>query len=204
MASTGPDIEELVKRISSNPGVRGFLILNHEGIAIRHSFTEASRELSVQYAALFQSLAMKAKNVLQEIGGNNELQIIRLRSKKDEVIVAPDNKYMLIIIQEPIPGKWGTTAALARWGGGGLYCIRAFLHLAIATGYLSLVSVLYSSSILGVTLIWNGRLKFSFDELHEMSWSVLHGIKVEVVGILVYQCACGAGMHDVHICVLLL
>lgn len=97
---TGPDIEELIKRITSHRGVRGFLILNNEGIAIRHSFTEASRELAVQYAALFQSLAMKAKNVLQEIDSNNELQLIRLRSKKDEIIVAPDNKYMLVIIQD--------------------------------------------------------------------------------------------------------
>ena len=97
---TGPDIEELIKRITSHRGVRGFLILNNEGIAIRHSFTEASRELAVQYAALFQSLAMKAKNVLQEIDSNNELQLIRLRSKKDEIIVAPDNKHMLIIIQD--------------------------------------------------------------------------------------------------------
>ncbi|KAK7196779.1 Dynein light chain roadblock-type protein [Novymonas esmeraldas] len=99
-AGSGPDIEELVKRITSHRGVRGFLILNNDGIAIRHSFTEASRELAVQYAALFQPLAMSAKTVLQDIDSNNELQLIRLRSRKDEIIVAPDSKYMLIIIQD--------------------------------------------------------------------------------------------------------
>ncbi|CCW61270.1 unnamed protein product [Phytomonas sp. EM1] len=98
----GADIEELVKRITNHRGVRGFLIINSEGIPIRHSFTEASRELAVQYAALFQSLAIKAKSVVQEMDGSNELQFMRLRSKKNEIIVAPDNKYVLIVIQEPL------------------------------------------------------------------------------------------------------
>lgn len=99
-AAGGADIEELVKRITQQPGVRGFLIVNSEGIPIRHSFSEASRELAVQYAALFQSLAMKAKSVVQEMDNNNELTLLRLRSKKDEIIVAPDSKYLLIVLQE--------------------------------------------------------------------------------------------------------
>lgn len=107
---SGPDIEELVKRVETHPGVRGFLILNSEGIAIRHSFTEASRELAVQYASLFQSLAMKAKSVVQDMDSNNELQLIRLRSKKNEVIVAPDAKYILIVIHEPMGYRVGTAA----------------------------------------------------------------------------------------------
>lgn len=99
---SGPDIEELVKRVTAHPGVRGFLILNHEGIAIRHSFTRASHDLTVQYAALFQSLTIKAKEVVTEMdNSNNELQMLRLRSKKHEIIIAPDSKYLLIVIQKP-------------------------------------------------------------------------------------------------------
>lgn len=97
----GPDIEELIKRVTSHTGVRGFLVLNNEGIPIRHSFTEASRDLAVQYAALFQSLAIKAKGVVLEMDNNNELQMLRLRSKKHEIIIAPDTKYLLVVIQKP-------------------------------------------------------------------------------------------------------
>lgn len=95
------DIEELVKRITSHHGVRGFLIINGEGIPIRHSFSEINRGLAVQHAALFQSLAIKVKHIVQEMDSNNELQLIRLRSKKHEIVVAPDNKYLLVVIQEP-------------------------------------------------------------------------------------------------------
>lgn len=103
MAGAGgsADIEELVKRITVHHGVRGFLIINGEGIPIRHSFSEASRELAIQHAALFQSLAIKAKHIIQEMDPNNEMQVIRLRSLKHEIVVAPDNKYLLVVIQEP-------------------------------------------------------------------------------------------------------
>lgn len=104
MASVGAgaDIEEIVKRITTQRGVRGFLILNSEGIAIRHSLTEASRALVAHHAALLQSLAIKAKGVVAEVSRNSdELLSLRLRSLKHEIIVAPDSKYLLIVIQEP-------------------------------------------------------------------------------------------------------
>lgn len=44
---------------------------------------------------------MKAKSVLQEMDSSSELQLMRLRTRKDEILVVPDTKYILIIIQEP-------------------------------------------------------------------------------------------------------
>ncbi|CAD2222296.1 dynein light chain roadblock-type [Angomonas deanei] len=119
MATTGgADIEELVKRVAMHDHVEGFLIINSEGLCVRHSFTEASRPLAVQYASLLQNLSLKVNSVLHELennnnnfnnnnasglSGSNELQFIRLRTKKDEIIIAPDNKYLLVVIQKP-PG----------------------------------------------------------------------------------------------------
>ncbi|ESL09621.1 dynein light chain [Trypanosoma rangeli SC58] len=101
MAVTGgADIEELVKRITDHPGVRGLIIVNTDGIPIRHTFQEHSRPLAVQYSALFQSLAMKARSAVIELDNNNDLLFLRVRSKKHEVLVAPDTKYLLIVIQQ--------------------------------------------------------------------------------------------------------
>ncbi|KAF8282493.1 dynein light chain [Trypanosoma cruzi] len=100
MAATGGgDIEELVKQITDHPGVQGLIIVNTEGIPIRHTFQEQSRPLAVQYCALFQSLAMKARTAVVELDNNNDLLFLRVRSKKHEVLVAPDTKYLLIVIQ---------------------------------------------------------------------------------------------------------
>ncbi|CBH16486.1 dynein light chain 2B, cytoplasmic, putative [Trypanosoma brucei gambiense DAL972] len=94
------DIEELLKQITNHPGVQGIIIVNTDGIPIRHTFQEHSRLLAVQYSALFQSLAMKARNAVLEIDNNNELLFLRVRTKKHEVLVAPDTKYLLIVIQQ--------------------------------------------------------------------------------------------------------
>jgi len=45
------NIEELIKQVTSHAGVEGFIIVNNEGIPIRHSFAEGSRLLAIQYAA---------------------------------------------------------------------------------------------------------------------------------------------------------
>ncbi|ORC92695.1 putative dynein light chain 2B, cytoplasmic [Trypanosoma theileri] len=96
----GADIEELVKQITDHPGVQGLIIVNTDGIPIRHTFQEHSRLLAVQYSALFQSLAMKARSAVIDLDNNNDLLFLRVRSKKHEVLVAPDTKYLLIVIQQ--------------------------------------------------------------------------------------------------------
>ncbi|KAH9589376.1 Roadblock/LAMTOR2 domain [Trypanosoma melophagium] len=96
----GADIEELVKQITDHPGVQGLIIVNTDGIPIRHTFQEHSRLLAVQYSALFQSLAMKARSAVIDLDNNNDLLFLRVRSQKHEVLVAPDTKYLLIVIQQ--------------------------------------------------------------------------------------------------------
>ena len=93
------NIEELIKQVTGHQGVQGFIIVNQEGIPIRHSFTDASRLLAIQYAALLQQLAQKAKNAIHELEPTNDLVFLRLRSKKHEILVAPESKYLLIVIQ---------------------------------------------------------------------------------------------------------
>lgn len=96
------NIEELVKQVTSHKGVKGFIIVNHEGIAIRHSFEDNDRGLAIQYAGLLQQLAQKAKSAIRELEPTNDLVFIRLRSKKHEILVAPEKDFLLIVIQQPM------------------------------------------------------------------------------------------------------
>ena len=95
------NIEELLKGVTQHPGVKGFIIVNSEGIPIRHSFDDADRALAIQYAGLLQQMAMKTKNAITQLDGSNDLVFLRLRSKKHEILVAPEKNYLLIVIQEP-------------------------------------------------------------------------------------------------------
>lgn len=95
------NVEELVKQVTGHTGVQGFIIVNHEGIAIRSSFADSDRAIAVQYAGLMQQLAQKARNAIRELEPTNDLCFLRLRSKKHEILVAPEKDFLLIVIQNP-------------------------------------------------------------------------------------------------------
>ena len=54
---------------------------------------------TTQYAGLINQLVDQAKNMFKEIDSSNDLTFMRLRTKKHEIMVAPDRDYLLIVIQ---------------------------------------------------------------------------------------------------------
>lgn len=46
-------------------------------------------------------LAAKARSVVRDLDPQNDLTFLRIRSRKQEIIVAPDNEFLLIVIQDP-------------------------------------------------------------------------------------------------------
>lgn len=56
---------------------------------------------TVQYAGLMSQLADKAKSVVRDLDPSNDLTFLRVRSKKHEIMVAPDRDFILIVIQNP-------------------------------------------------------------------------------------------------------
>ncbi|KAJ9454039.1 hypothetical protein DIPPA_13021 [Diplonema papillatum] len=97
------NIDEVVRKINKEKGVKGFIIINAEGIPIKDSFDEVEpKMLTIHYAALMTSLVSKARAALRELDTTNELVFLRLRSKKHEILVAPDRDYILVVIQVPV------------------------------------------------------------------------------------------------------
>jgi dynein light chain roadblock-type len=90
------EVEECLKRISSHKGVIGCIVVNGEGIPIRTTLDNSS---TVQYAGLLNQVTAKARSMVRDIDPQNDLTFLRIRSKKNEVMVAPDKEYLLIVIQ---------------------------------------------------------------------------------------------------------
>ena len=78
--------------------MKGVLIVNHSGSAIRSSLPPAETE---QYAALLSQLVAKALSVARTLDPTDDLTFLRVRSKNHEIMVAPDKEYLLIVIQNP-------------------------------------------------------------------------------------------------------
>eukprot|EP01041_Mallomonas_annulata_P005130 gene5130-10255_t len=92
------EVEETLKRIQSHKGVKGVLIMNNEGISIRSSLSPEDTE---NYAALVSQLSLKAAGVVRTLDDSDELAFLRVRSKKHEIMIAPDKDYILVVIQDP-------------------------------------------------------------------------------------------------------
>ncbi|GMH78083.1 hypothetical protein TrVE_jg10404 [Triparma verrucosa] len=95
------DVESTLSRISSHKGVKGVLICNHSGSAIRSSLPPDETE---QYSALISQLASKASSVTRTLDAEDDLTFLRIRSKKHEIMVAPDKEFLLIVVQDPEMG----------------------------------------------------------------------------------------------------
>ncbi|XP_066527679.1 dynein light chain roadblock-type 1 [Hoplias malabaricus] len=91
-------VEETLKRIQSQKGVQGIIIVNAEGIPIKTTMDNSS---TVQYAGLIHQLMMKARSTVRDLDPQNDLTFLRVRSKKNEIMIAPDKDYFLIVIQNP-------------------------------------------------------------------------------------------------------
>ncbi|NP_001297961.1 dynein light chain roadblock-type 1 [Esox lucius] len=92
------EVEETLKRIQSQKGVQGIIIVNAEGIPIKTTLDNSS---TVQYAGLIHQSVMKARSTVRDIDPQNDLTFLRIRSKKNEIMIAPDKDYFLIVIQNP-------------------------------------------------------------------------------------------------------
>jgi len=92
------EVEETLKRIQGQKGVQGIIIVNAEGIPIKTTLDNSS---TAQYAGLIHQLVMKARGTVRDIDPQNDLTFLRIRSKKNEIMIAPDKDYFLIVIQNP-------------------------------------------------------------------------------------------------------
>ncbi|CAF0852511.1 unnamed protein product [Adineta steineri] len=84
------EVDDMIKRVQTSKGV--------QGIPIR---TSMDNDTTLHYAALISQLIVHAKRVVREIDSSQELEQLRLRSYKHEIIVAPESKYIMIVIQVP-------------------------------------------------------------------------------------------------------
>ncbi|CDS12331.1 Putative Dynein light chain roadblock-type [Lichtheimia ramosa] len=95
---TAQEVDETLKRLSSRKGVKAVVILNNEGQAIRSTLDET---LTKQYGQLISALVQQARTTVNTLDDQNDLTFMRVRTKKHEVMIAPDREYLLIVVQNP-------------------------------------------------------------------------------------------------------
>mmetsp|Transcript_4759 Transcript_4759/g.8265 ORF Transcript_4759/g.8265 Transcript_4759/m.8265 type:complete len:107 (-) Transcript_4759:530-850(-) len=92
------DVEATLSRIQSHKGVLGTVIVSSSGAALRSTLDDS---LTKQYAELIPSLADLARNLVRDLDPQNDLEFLRIRSFKHEIMVAAKEDFVLIVIQDP-------------------------------------------------------------------------------------------------------
>ncbi|KAI8060230.1 hypothetical protein BC940DRAFT_246770 [Gongronella butleri] len=91
-------MDETIKRISARKGVKGIVILNHQGQTIK---TTLDNDVAKQYALQFSALVKQAHATVAAVEEDNDLTFLRVRTKKYEVMIAPNEEYVLLVVQNP-------------------------------------------------------------------------------------------------------
>lgn len=89
--------EETLKKLEGHKGVRGVIIASNDGLPIS-STKGMSMETRENVSALVASLVGRAKAVVTELE-EGELNFFTLDTSKGEILVAPENDYILIVLR---------------------------------------------------------------------------------------------------------
>lgn len=81
------EVEETLERIKNHKGVEGYVIADHSGNVLRrHSMMPVAE--AEKYALYIKELTTKARGVVRDLNPKNDLQYMRIRVKKLELLVA--------------------------------------------------------------------------------------------------------------------
>ena len=58
-------------------------------------------DCTFQYSVLISQLSERAKSIVRDLDPANELTYLRIKSRKHEILVAPEDDFILIVVQNP-------------------------------------------------------------------------------------------------------
>lgn len=112
-------IEAVVEHITYTKGVIGVVVCTADGVPIRDSFQGLDRKVALTYADTAAELARQASvlcttNFAAASSPKDSrhsatapivpspLEVIRVRTRNNEMIVQCDSEFLLVVIQEPV------------------------------------------------------------------------------------------------------
>ncbi|WWC98088.1 hypothetical protein V866_004979 [Kwoniella sp. B9012] len=118
-----PEIESTLSRLSAYRNVRGVMILSRSsstsmqpngstsenngstgpgiGGIIQTTGNAFEGESGKRYARAVEEIVLRVGKALNDCEQGDELKFMRIRTKKHELIITPDEKYLLVVLQDP-------------------------------------------------------------------------------------------------------
>ena len=93
------EIDQTLLRITNNKSVIGLLVLDSNNKIIHKFSNNGDPQL---YADKLPPLIERARALVKDLDATNDLTFLRVRTDKIEILVAPDDDYLLIVVQSVI------------------------------------------------------------------------------------------------------
>ena len=94
------EIDSTLQRITQNKSVVGLLVLDSNNKIMHKQFNKSVDP--EKYADKLPPLIERARCLVRDLDPTNDLTFLRIRTDKIEIMVAPDDDYLLIVIQSVI------------------------------------------------------------------------------------------------------
>ncbi|PPQ98046.1 hypothetical protein CVT26_003041 [Gymnopilus dilepis] len=111
-----PELEQTLSLLSSHRSVLGYMLITrgplHPSI-IRHSGVVFEGEQGKRYAAVVARIVESVQAGLEEVRGDDglgpgagegdadEVKFMRIRTKRHEIMISPDDRYLLAVLHDP-------------------------------------------------------------------------------------------------------
>ncbi|XP_017022246.1 dynein light chain roadblock-type 1 [Drosophila kikkawai] len=89
-------VEEAFEQVKSRKNVRDVVILNDSGHPVKSTM---HTEDAVHFSGLFQTIRGRLERGMAKIDPTDELLMLRVRTKTNEVLLVPDSKITVLVVQ---------------------------------------------------------------------------------------------------------
>nr|XP_024391350.1 dynein light chain roadblock-type 2-like [Physcomitrium patens] len=96
------DVEKALRRILNQKDIIGLLLIDQDGNILRNTIPVEHAE---KYTTEIPALIIMVRSAVREIECKEDLTMMRIRSRKHEMMIVVDEKFTLMVLQE-YPGFW--------------------------------------------------------------------------------------------------
>ncbi|XP_017060872.1 uncharacterized protein LOC108101160 [Drosophila ficusphila] len=94
---TSQNVQATFDRLTELPGVTGAILIDGQGVTVRTNIPTSSAQL---YANRMRPLVTMARSMVSDLEPGDELSYVRLRTRRQEMMVATENEHTIILLQD--------------------------------------------------------------------------------------------------------
>lgn len=95
------EVDDIIGQLKNKKQVEGLIVANKKGEIIKTTYKGEKKSEGDRIVQNIQGLVSNARNSIQNIFSNNDLEFMRIKTKINELLITPDknNEYLFVVVQ---------------------------------------------------------------------------------------------------------